>query len=128
MRNLFFTLVLPLAALVTGGYAARHAFSEGMHIVIASQPGPPKYDSSSISVWDGPCSLDSNFQYKNPAQCEMQKRYPSSTPSPEPIKSISKKDSEKAGAWLMLAAFAVPLSLGAAALIGFLLFYAVPAD
>ena len=46
MRNLFFSLILPLAALVAGGYVARHAFSEGMHTVIASDRGPPKYDDS----------------------------------------------------------------------------------
>ena len=127
MGRFFFTLVLPIVALVAGGYVARHAFTEGMHTILTSQPAMPKWVSPGPSMWDGPCSLDSHLQYKNPAACRMQSLSSSSTvvSTPSPIQTMSKAESEKAGSWFMLAAFAIPLSLGGAALIGFLIFYAV---
>jgi hypothetical protein len=132
MRNIFFKLVLPVAALVAGGYVARHAFSEGIHIVIAAQPGSPKYDSPRATLWDGPCSLDSHLQYKNAAQCEMEKRA-NQGENPlvfhaEPPQGMTKEQSETASGWFLLAVFAIPLSLGAAALLGLLLFHAVRAE
>jgi hypothetical protein len=126
MRNLFFSLILPLAALVAGGYVARHAFSEGMHTVIASERGPPKYDDSPSFGLSSACRLDSNLQYQNPLQCRMERRA-AGDENPlvfhaKPIPTMTKADSEKASGWFMLAAFAVPLSLGVAAVLGFLLF------
>src|SRR5947199_9779136 len=104
MRKLFFGLVLPLAAVVAGGYVARHAFSEGMHMVIAAQPGPPKYDSPRIdNMWNGACALDSHLQYRNPAQCEMDKRA-NRGENPlvfhaKPPQGMTKEQSETASGW-----------------------------
>jgi hypothetical protein len=131
MRNLFFSLILPFAALVVGGYVARHAFSEGMHTVIASQPGPAKYDDSPRFGVSSACRLDSHLQYQNPLQCRME-GHAAGDENPlvfhaKPVPTMTKAESEKASGWLMLAAFAVPLSLGVAAVLGFLLFR-LPSD
>jgi hypothetical protein len=131
MRNLFFSLILPFAALVVGGYVARHAFSEGMHTVIASQPGPAKYDDSPRFGVSSACRLDSHLQYQNSLQCRME-GHAAGDENPlvfhaKPIPTMTKAESEKASGWFMLAAFAVPLSLGVAAVLGFLLFR-LPSD
>ncbi|MBV9062428.1 MAG: hypothetical protein JOY77_05815 [Alphaproteobacteria bacterium] len=126
MDNIFFRLVLPLVALVVGGYVARHAFSEGMHTVIASQPGPAAYESTRIGPSPA-CQMESNFQVRNPLQCQMEmraSREESLVFHAKPPQGMSKAQSETASGWFMLAALAVPLSLGAAALFAFLLFYA----
>jgi hypothetical protein len=118
--------LLLIAALIGGGLLARHAFTEGLHTVIASQPPMPKLETPSLTMWDGPCKLDSNLQVANPLRCQMERRA-AGTGTPlvyhaKPIPTMTKAESEKAGGWFMLAAFAVPLSLGAAAVLGFLLF------
>lgn len=131
MRNLFFSLILSLAALVAGGYVARHAFSEGMHTVIASERGSPKYDDSLRFGVSSACRLDSNLQYRNPLQCRME-GHAAGDGNPlvfhaKPIQTMTKAESGKASGWFLLAAFAIPLSLGAAAVLGLLLFRLPPA-
>ncbi len=122
------TLVLIALAILIGGYVARHAFSEGMHTIIAAQPAVPKFESSSVTTLGG-CQLDSHLQYSNPLRCRMEMRNATALPAhAAPIETITKEQSETAGGWLMLAVFAVPLSLGLAGLLGFLLFRAAPSE
>ena len=125
--------LLLIAGLIGGGLLFRHAFSEAMHIVIASQPGPPKVESTPLTMWgDGPCKLDSNLQATNPLACRMAMRdVGDNNPlvfHAKPIPTMTKAESEAASGWFMLAAFAIPLSLGAAAVLGFLLFRIPPAS
>jgi hypothetical protein len=123
--NSVLKLSLLLAAILAGGYMARHAFSEGMHMVIAAQPGAPKVESPALTTLSG-CRLDSNLQYANPLRCRMEMRaagneYPLVFHA-KPIQGMTKAQSETASGWFLLAVFAVPLSLIVAALLGFLLF------
>ena len=124
MGNFFFRLVLPVIALVVGGYFARHAFSEAMHTVIASQP-IQKMESSTFGAMPG-CALDSHLQYENELRCKMEMRA-AGDGSPllihaKPPLGMTRAQSETASGWFMLAAFAIPLSLLIAAGLGFLVF------
>ena len=120
-----------LAAGLAGGVLLfRHAMSEGLHTVIASERPMPKVESPTLTMWDGACKLDSNLQVANPLRCQMEMRAERSE-NPlvfhaKPIPTMTKAESEKASGWFMLAAFAIPLSLGAAAVLGFLLFRLPP--
>jgi hypothetical protein len=123
--NSILKILLVLVAIIGGGYVARHAFSQGMHMVIAAQPGPAKVESPAISPLPG-CQLDSKLQYANPLQCRMERRA-AGDENPlvfhaKPIQSMTKAQSETTGGWFLLAVFAVPLSLIVAAVFGFLLF------
>ena len=108
----------------------RHAMSEGLHTIIASERPMPKVESPTLTMWDGACKLDSNLQVANPLRCKMEMRAAGSE-NPRvfhanPIPTMTKAESETASGWFMLAAFAIPLSLGAAAILGFLLFRLPP--
>jgi hypothetical protein len=128
--NSVLKILLVLVAIIGGGYVSRHAFSHGMHMVVAAQPGPAKMESQSLTPLWG-CQLNSKLQYANPLQCRMQMRaagqeYPLVFHA-KPIQGMTKAQSETASGWFQLAIFAVPLSMIAAAVLGFLLFR-LPSD
>jgi hypothetical protein len=124
--------LLLAAGLAVGVLLFRHAMSEGLHTVIASERRPmPKVESPALTMWDGACKLDSNLQVANPLRCRMEMRAAGGD-NPlvfraKPISTMTKAESESASGWFMLAVFAIPLSLGAAAFMGFLLFRSPPA-
>jgi len=122
------SLLMITLAIFIGGYVARHAFSEGMHTIIAAQSARPKFESAPVTTLGG-CQLDSHLQYANPLRCRMEMRNAPPFPAPvAPVETMMKTQSETAGGWLMLAVFAVPLSLGLAGLLGFLLLRAAPTE
>jgi hypothetical protein len=128
MGNFFFRLILPVIALVAGVYVARHAFSEAMHTVIASQPPIEKVDSPTFGAMPG-CALDSQLRYENELRCKMEMRAAAGEDGrvvlhAKPPLGMTKAESETASGWFMLAAFAIPLSLLIAAGLGFLVFRA----
>ncbi|MFL6689075.1 MAG: hypothetical protein ACJ8IR_02650 [Alphaproteobacteria bacterium] len=118
------SLLMIMLAIFIGGYVARHAFSEGIHTIIAAEPATPKFESAPVTTL-GSCQLDSHLQYSNPLRCRMEMRNaPAFAAHVAPLETMTKAQSETASGWLMLAMFAVPLSLGLAGLLGFLLFRA----
>jgi hypothetical protein len=118
--------LLLAAGVFAGVMFARHAFTEGMQTVIASEPKPQQAHSDSPLMSQG-CQLDEHLQYVNPLRCQMEMRQAEREGHgplvfhADPIPTMTKAESEKAGGWFMLAAFAVPLSLAAAAVLGFLI-------
>ena len=98
-------------------YAYQYAMSQAIHTVIDSQPPMPKLaDPPSFNAFND-CDLGftlSGSRSGRPCQFELQP--PPATPAPIP--EMSKADSEKAGLWFVLAAIALPLALGGAAVAG----------
>ncbi len=121
--NLYNTVVkscISAAALLCAVLLFRHAISEAVRVVIASQPPPAKVEPVRISTWDG-CGLQMiGRPTTNSHHCELQLSPPSA--ESKPIPTMSKEQSETASFWFIVAALAFPLALGAAALIGFVLF------
>jgi hypothetical protein len=58
--NSVLKILLVLVAIIGGGYVARHAFSHGMHMVVAAQPGPAKMEAKA-SPRCGAASSIQNF-------------------------------------------------------------------
>jgi len=95
-------------------YAYQYAMSQAIHTVIASQPPAPKLaDPPAFTAYSG-CDLGLTLSGSRPARpCRFELSPPAV--SPTPIPEMSKTDSEKAGLWFVLAALALPLALGGAA-------------
>lgn len=136
---------LLIAALALGGWAARYAFSQGMHTVIASEKPTSLANTQPLTV--GPlsgCAFDSRMQQENPLRCQMEMRqaaadargenyrlvyHAPNPPAPlDPPAAMTKAESETASGWFMVAMIAIPLSLLAAAGLGFLVYAAATAD
>ena len=109
--------ILLAAGLVFGAMLARHGFSEGLRAVVSAEREPPP--NASMARWEA-CEVDADLRYANPARCQMEMRNNAVAP-PQPIDSMNATRSEEAGGWFMLAAFAIALSLGIAALFGYLI-------
>jgi hypothetical protein len=108
---------LGVAAVGLMFYACQYAMSQAIHTVIASQPpmpklaDPPRFDNF------GGCDLGLTLSGSRPARpCRFELRPPPVSAAPLP--QMSKGDSEKAALWFMLAALALPLALGGAAVAG----------
>ena len=98
----------------------RHAISEAIHVVIASEPPPARIETAPLVNWED-CGVITTWQPSpNPRRCHMQLTEP--VVKAQPIPTMSKEQSREASFWFILAAFAFPLALGAAALISFVLF------
>ena len=102
-------------------YAYQYAMSEAIHTVIASQPptpklaDPPRFDNFSN------CDLGLNLSGSRPAKpCRFELQPLPATPVPIP--EMRKTDSETAALWFVLAALALPVALGGAAVAGLWLF------
>ena len=121
--NTILKYILLGAGLYVGVMLARHGFSEGMHTIIAAQPKPQVQDET-FSPWEG-CQLDEHLRYTNPARCQMEQRaYPRDSAlvyHADPSAGMTKAESEKASGWFLLTAFAIPFSLGIAAVLGYLI-------
>jgi hypothetical protein len=102
-------------------YAYQYAMSQAIHTVIASQPPMPKLaDPPRFDEFSG-CDLGLNLSGPRPARpCRFELRPPPLTPTPIP--EMSKTDSETATLWFVLAALALPLALGGAAVAGLWVF------
>jgi hypothetical protein len=105
--------LVSVAAAAAMLYAYRTAMSEAVHTVIASQPkpvalaDPPPFDFSG-------CDLGLGLYGSTPSNpCRFD---PPQAPMPPPIETMTKAQSETASLWFMLAALALPLGLGGAAL------------
>jgi len=117
--------VLLAAGVWIGIMVARQAFTEGMQTIVASQP-KPQAPSESPSVLQG-CQLDEHLQYANPLRCRMEMRQAERDGRgplvfhAQPIPAMTRAQSESVTGSFMLAVFAVPLSLGIAGVLGFLI-------
>jgi hypothetical protein len=102
-------------------YAYQYAMSQAIHTVIASQPPMPKLaDPPRFDEFSG-CDLGLTVSGPRPGRpCRFELRPPPVTPTPIP--EMSKTDSETAGLWFVLAALALPLALGGAAVAGLWVF------
>jgi hypothetical protein len=98
-------------------YAYQYAMSQAIHTVIASQPPMPKLaDPPRFADFNG-CDLGLTLSGSKPVRpCRFELRPPPASPAPLP--QMSKGDSETAALWFMLAALALPLALGGAAVAG----------
>jgi hypothetical protein len=134
-----------IAVLVAGGWAARYAFSQGMHTVIASQATSSPANTQPVSI--GPlsgCGLDSHMQQENPLRCQMEMRQAAADTQGENYRlvyhaprppgaamapaTMTKAESENATGWFTMAMVAIPLSLLIAVGLGFLVYAAATAD
>ncbi len=119
-------LLVSLVALVAGIFVFRYAITQAIHTVIEAQPPPAKVEPVQFPSWEG-CKIDvTGRSSPRPGRCRFQ--IPARIPEPIPIQTMSKEQSETASLWFVLAALALPLSLGAAALGSFLLFRAQRSD
>ena len=111
---------ISIAAVVLAIALFCHSVSEAIHIVIASEPPPAKMEAAPRIDWQD-CGLTTTWQ-SPPGQrrCQMELSPPAA--KAQPIQTMTKEQSETASIWFIIAAFAFPLALGAAALIGFVLF------
>jgi hypothetical protein len=118
-------LLLGAAGIAGGVFLFQHAISHALHIVIESEAKPMKIEAAPIATWQG-CGIDLTWKSSPPPRhrCDVQLVPP---PKSAPMQTITKGQSEDASLWFMVAAFAFPLSLGAAGLIAFLLFRTVRA-
>ena len=114
----FGQLLFVLAAIGLALYGFRYAVSEGIRTAIASQPPPAKLAAPpSFSAFEG-CDLGLTLYEARPSRpCDFTP--PQNPETPAPIQTMSEADSEKAGAWFMLAGLGLPLALGFAALAGY---------
>jgi hypothetical protein len=103
-------------------YGYQYAMSQAIHTIIASQPPMPKL-APAPSFDLGGCDLGLNAGLYKPDRsgpslppCRFD---PPAPPKAEPIVTMTKADAKKASLWFLLATFALPLALGAAALAGF---------
>ena len=112
---------MAIAAVALMYYAYQYAMSQAIHTIIASQPPPAKLAPAPSFDFSG-CDLGINSGLYNPDRsrpslppCRFDPPVP---PKAEPIVTMSKADSKKSSLWFLLATFALPLTLGAAALAG----------
>lgn len=137
MAGRLLQIPLLMAALVIGGWAARYAFSQGMHTVVASEKATPLVSVQSPSIGPLPgCGLDSHMQYENPLRCRMEMRQAAAAGTrdgdnrlvfhaPDPPVTMNKAESKTAAGWFTAAMIAIPLSLLLAGAAGFLVYCSV---
>jgi len=112
MKVIFELARLCLMVLAVAGmfYAARYSMSQGIQTVIASQPPPPKLAEGPRFDTFRDCELIPVYGTKSSKPpCKFE---PAPLPKPQPIVTMSKADSEKAGLWFLLSTLALPLALG----------------
>jgi hypothetical protein len=115
-------IFMAIAAVALMYYGYQYAMSQAIHTIIASQPPAPKlmpapsfnFDNCDLGLTSGLYGADRGGQYRPPCRFD-----PPTPPKAEPIVTMTKADSKKASLWFLLATFALPLALGAAALAGF---------
>jgi hypothetical protein len=119
MKFIGFVVKLGLVfALGWGGIlVARHAFTQGMTTVIASESAPVKFDSPAIDTWDSDCFAGArNDRPINQNRCHAEAgwaRDAARLPTPEPVMpQMSKDDSEHAVFWFGASMLAILLALG----------------
>jgi hypothetical protein len=123
MKLIFELARFCLVILAVGGmfYAARYSMSQGIQTVIASQPPAPKLMEPPRFDTFRDCELIPLYGTKSskpPCKFELS---PPPKPAPIPVQTMSKADAEKAGLWFLLSTLALPLALGGAVAVAYLI-------
>src|SRR5262249_19785065 len=122
VRSLFGRLCLALVAIGLMLAAYQYAMRQAIHTVITSQPAlrvlpsQPRLDFSGCSFSSGLYGAPSFGQpgYTSSTRCNFSASTAAPRPVPPPVAQMTKEESATASLWFMLAALALPLTLGGA--------------